>query len=55
MHLDHAALEGFQHSEQAGVDHAIHNEWWLGRLEVAIEEFLYQPDVFRAIQATTTH
>jgi len=54
VHLDHVALKGFQHSEHAGVYHAIHHERWLGRTDVPIEEFLHQEDVLCPIEATTT-
>ncbi len=53
--MKHAALERFNSSDGACVHHAMHDKCWLGWTAMPIEEFLYQPDIFRPIQATTTH
>src|SRR5438067_1619384 len=54
MHVEHAALEGFNSSDGARAHHPIDDERALRWLHMAVEEFLHQTDIFCAIEATMT-
>src|SRR5919197_1590098 len=54
VHVEHAALEGFNSSDGTRAHHPINDEGALRWLHVAVEEYLHQPDVVCAIEATMT-
>src|SRR5712691_1301549 len=54
VHIEHAALEGFNGSDGARTHHPINDERALRWLHMAVEEFLHQADIVCAIEATMT-
>jgi len=54
MDIDHAALKFFNSGDGARAHDPINDEWPLGCLAMAVEEFLHQEDVLGPIEATTT-
>jgi len=54
VHIEHAALEGFNGSDGTRAHHAINDEGALRWLHMAVEEFLHQTDIICAIEATMT-
>src|SRR6266446_1279912 len=54
VHVQHAALEGFNGSDGARAHGPIHDEGALRWLHVAVEKFLHQTDVVCAIEAAMT-
>src|SRR5438874_8030147 len=54
VHIEHAALEGFNGSDSTRTHHSINDEGALRWLHMAIEEFLHQTDIVGAIEATMT-
>jgi hypothetical protein len=54
VHVQHAALEGFNGSDGARAHGPINDEGALRWLHVAVEKFLHQTNVVCAIEATMT-
>jgi hypothetical protein len=54
VHVEHAALKGFNSSNGARAHHSINDKGTLRWLHMAVEEFLHQTDVVCAIEATMT-
>jgi hypothetical protein len=54
VHVEHAALEGFNSSDGARAHDPINDEGALRWLHVAVEEFLNKPDVVCTIEAAMT-
>jgi hypothetical protein len=55
VHVEHAALKGFNGRDGARAHNSINDEGALRWLHVAVEEFLHQTDVVCAIEATMTN
>src|SRR5215831_5135625 len=54
VHIEHAALEGFNGSDSTRARHAINDEGALQWLHMAVKEFLHQTDIVGTIEATMT-
>jgi hypothetical protein len=54
VHVEHAALEGFNSSDGTLAHHSVNDEGALRWLRMAVEEFLHQTDIIGAIEATMT-
>jgi len=54
VHVEHAALEGFNGSDGARAHHSIHDEGGLWWLHVVVEEFLDKTNIVCTIEATMT-
>jgi hypothetical protein len=54
VHIEHAALEGFNGSDSTRAHHSINDEGAMRWLHMAVEEFLHQTDIVCAIEATMT-
>jgi hypothetical protein len=54
VHMEHAALEGFNGSDGTRAHHTINDEGTLRGLHMAVKKFLYQMHIIGAIEATMT-